>query len=291
MELKGVLPPITTPFQDGEIAIDKLKENFSLWNKTDLSGYLVLGSNGETVYLDREEKLRIVETAREMIPKEKIFMVGTGHESTIETIKFTNKVAEIGADYALVMNPSYFKGQMKKENLKAHFFKIAEESKIPILVYNVPQFTGINMDAELIAALSEHANIKGLKDSSGNIAQLSEIVALTGDDFKVFVGNATVFFPALSVGADGAILAIANVIPELCTKLYEHFNKGEWEEAKKLQQKLIPFSKAVTTIYGIGGLKKAMDMREYFGGEPRLPLLKPNKEGVERIERLLKELI
>ncbi|MBW1973202.1 MAG: dihydrodipicolinate synthase family protein [Deltaproteobacteria bacterium] len=174
MELKGVLPPITTPFQDGEIAIDKLKENFSLWNKTDLSGYLVLGSNGETVYLDREEKLRIVETAREMIPKEKIFMVGTGHESTIETIKFTNKVAEIGADYALVMNPSYFKGQMKKENLKAHFFKIAEESKIPILVYNVPQFTGINMDAELIAALSEHANIKGLKDSSGNIAQLSD---------------------------------------------------------------------------------------------------------------------
>ena len=291
MELKGVLPPITTPFQDGEIAIDKLKENFSLWNKTDLSGYLVLGSNGETVYLDREEKLRIVETAREMIPKEKIFMVGTGHESTIETIKFTNKVAEIGADYALVMNPSYFKGQMKKENLKAHFFKIAEESKIPILVYNVPQFTGINMDAELIAALSEHANIKGLKDSSGNIAQLSETVALTSDDFKVFVGNATVFFPALSVGANGAILAIANVIPELCTKLYEHFNKGEWEEAKKLQQKLIPFSKAVTTIYGIGGLKKAMDMREYFGGEPRLPLLKPNKEGVERIERLLKELI
>ena len=179
MKLSGVMPPITTPFQDGKLALDKLKNNFQKWNKTGLSGYLVLGSNGEAVYLNEKEKMKVVEISRESIPTSKIMLVGTGMESTQETIQFTNQVAKMGADYALVVTPSYFKGSMKPQILYDHFIAVAESSRIGILIYNVPQFTGINLEPEVVAKLSEHPNIIGIKDSSGNIGQLSEIIHLS----------------------------------------------------------------------------------------------------------------
>lgn len=287
MRLRGVLPPIITPFKNEHIAIDKLKSNLQKWNKTHLSGYLVLGSNGESVYLNEKEKIKVIEAAREAIPKSKIMMVGTGMEATRETIKFTNLAAKIGADYALVVTPSYFKGSMKPQILYDHFISIAESSKIGILIYNVPQFTGINLDPELVAKLSQHPNILGIKDSSGNIEQLSEIIRLSKKGFATFVGSAPVFLPALCVGAVGGILAVANVLPEECVKIQSLFEKGKLNEARNLQKRLIPIAKAVTTKYGVGGLKLAMDLSGYFGGHPRLPLKRPEKEAEEEINRLL----
>lgn len=213
MELKGVMPPITTPFENGEVALDRLKENLQKWNRTDLAGCLVLGSNGETVYLNEKERLSIVEASREVIPSSKIMMVGTGRESTQETIRFTNQAAQMGADFALVVTPCYFKGSMKPQILYNHFISVAESSKIGIVIYSVPKFTGINMEAQLVARLSEHPTIVGIKDSSGDIGQLSEIVHLSQESFSVFVGSAPVFFPALCIGAVGGILAVANVVP------------------------------------------------------------------------------
>jgi len=287
MKLSGVLPPIATPFQDGKLALGKLKENFQKWNKTGLSGYLVLGSNGEAVYLSEKEKIKVIEVSRESIPKSKIMMVGTGMESTRETIQFTNQAAKMGADCALVVTPCYFKGSMKPQILYEHFISVAESSKIGILLYNVPQFTGINMEPELVAKLSGHPNIIGVKDSSGNIGQLSEIVHLSKKGFDVFVGSAPVFFPALCVGAVGGVLAVANVAPQVCVNILNLFRKGKMDEARALQSRLTPLAKAVTTKYGIGGLKMALDMVGYFGGDPRPPLKRPGKEVEEELKRML----
>jgi len=290
MKLSGVMPPITTPFQDGKLASDKLKNNFQKWNQTGLSGYLVLGSNGEAVYLNEKEKIKVIEISREFIPTSKIMLVGTGMESTQETILFTNQVAKIGADCALVVTPSYFKGSMKPQILYEHFIAVAESSRIGILIYNVPQFTGINLEPELVAKLSQHPNIIGIKDSSGNIGQLSEIIHLSKKGFTVFVGSAPVFFPALCVGAAGGILAVANVVPQECVQIQSLFNKGKMNEARALQSRLTPLAKTVTTKFGIGGLKMAMDLAGYFGGNPRSPLKKPGKETEEELKRLLLRL-
>ena len=290
MKLTGVMPPITTPFQDGKLASDKLKQNFQKWNKTGLSGYLVLGSNGEAVYLNEKEKIKVMEVSREAIPKSKIMLVGTGMESTEETIRFTNQMAKMGADCALVVTPSYFKGSMKPQILYDHFIAVAESSKIGILIYNVPQFTGINLEPEVVAKLSEHSNIIGIKDSSGNIGQLSEMIHLSQKGFAVFVGSAPVFFPALCVGAVGGILAVANVVPQEWVQIQNLFNKGKMNEARALQTQLTPLAKAVTTKYGIGGLKIAMDLAGYFGGNPRLPLKKPGREVEEELKKLLLRL-
>ena len=290
MKLSGVIPPITTPFQEGKLAPDKLRKNFQKWTKTGLSGLLVLGSNGEAVYLNEKEKLRVVEVSRESIPKSKIMMVGTGMESTQETIRFTHQVANMGADCALVVTPAYFKGSMKPQILYDHFIAVAESSQIGILIYNVPQFTGINLEPEVVAKLSHHPNIIGIKDSSGNIGQLSEIIHLSKKGFAVFVGSAPVFFPALCVGAVGGILAVAQVVPQGCIKIQDLFNKGKMDEARALQSQLTPLAKAVTTKYGIGGLKMAMDLVGYFGGAPRSPLKRPGREVEEELKRLLLQL-
>ena len=290
VKLSGVMPPITTPFQDGKLASDRLKKNFQKWNKTGLSGHLVLGSNGEAVYLNEKEKLKVVEVSRESIPKSKIMMVGTGMESTQETIRFTNQAAKMGTDSALVVTPSYFKGAMKPQILYDHFIAVAESSQIGILIYNVPQFTGINLEPEVVAKLSQHPNIIGIKDSSGNIGQLSEIIHLSKKGFAVFVGSAPVFYPALCVGATGGILAVANPVPQECVQIQNLFNKGRMNEARLLQEKLTPLAKAVTTKYGIGGLKMAMDLTGYFGGNPRSPLKRPGREVEEELKRLLLRL-
>ena len=290
VKLKGVMPPIATPFEDGDVASDRLKENLRRWNKTDLSGYLVLGSNGEVVSLNEREKLSVVEASRAVIPSSKIMLVGTGLESTRETSRFTNQVAQMGADYALVITPSYFKGSMKPEILYDYFMAVAESSQIGILIYNVPKFTGINMEPELVARLSEHTNIIGIKDSSGNIGQLSEIVHLCEKGFAVFTGSAPVFFPALCVGAVGGILAATNIVPQEFCQIHDLYGAGKLDEARELQNLLTPLAKAVTVKYGIGGLKVAMDVVGYFGGHPRLPLKRPDQEAEKELKQLVMQL-
>ena len=214
-------------------------------------------------------------------------LVGTGMESTEDTIRFTNQVAKMGADCALVVTPSYFKGSMKPQVLYDHFVAVADSSRIGILIYNVPQFTGINLEPEWVARLSEHLNILGVKDSSGNIGQLSEVIRLSRKGFAVFVGSAPVFFPALCIGAVGGILAAANVVPRECVQIQKLFQQKKFDEARELQGRLTPLAGAVTTKYGIGGLKMAMDLAGYFGGSPRPPLKRPDKNTEEELNRLL----
>jgi 4-hydroxy-2-oxoglutarate aldolase len=287
MELSGVIPPITTPFHNGEPALEPLEDNIRKWNQTRLSGYLVLGSNGEAVYLDEQEKCAVVRKAREAVPPSKCLMVGTGSESTRETIRLTNQMVDCGADCGLVAPPFYFKAGMREPILRDHFTAVAEAARMPILLYNVPQFTGVNLEPGLVARLSEHPNIVGIKDSQGNVGQLHEYLYSSHPDFRVFVGSAPVFFPSLCLGVHGGILAVANVIPEICIQIFELFQQGRFEEARDLQTRMTPLAKAVTVRYGIGGLKAVMDRAGYFGGEPRLPLQRPAPEVTNELQALL----
>ncbi len=290
-QLGGILPPIATPFTaDGGPDMDALKANLKAWNRTGLSGYLVLGSNGENVYLNESEKEAVLAAAGEVIGDQKIFMAGTGCEATSATIELTNRAAELGADCALVVTPCYYKAHMTPAALKAHFFAVADAAKIPILLYNVPQFTGVNMDPGLVAEMAVHENIVGIKDSSGNIMQLSAICARCPEDFTVFVGSAPVLYPALCVGASGGILAVAGCAPQPSLDIQASFKAGDHAAALALQRKMTPLAGMVTTGYGISGLKLAMDLAGYRGGPVRPPLLMPGAEAKGRIEAELKKL-
>ncbi|MBX7152874.1 dihydrodipicolinate synthase family protein [bacterium] len=289
MELKGILPPVPTPFINGDLVLRKLTDNLTKWNSFDLAGYLILGSNGEAVMLNDNEKFQVLETARTAIPKNKIMMAGANADSTKETITFINKAGEIGADCALVITPFYYKESMTQEILYQHFRRVADGVKIPILLYNVPQFTGVNLAAETVARLSDHPNIVGLKDSSGNMGLFADHVALVPKSFACFVGNAPTLLTALTLGAAGGILAVANVLPEECIQITKMFGQNRMDEARQLQFDINPIARAVTSKYGIGGLKAALDLIGFFGGDPRSPLMYPDEKIIDDIRVMMRK--
>lgn len=270
--LQGIMPPITTPFINGELAIDKLEFNISKWNKFELTGYVVMGSNGESVFLTREEKLKLVETTKKFASADKLIIAGTGSDSIKETIALTNEAADCGADFALILTPSFYKSEMKHNAFLKYFNIVADSVKIPIIIYNVPKFTGVDIEVETVAELSEHPNIVGIKNSSENARQNTEYVSNSRNEFSVIVGTASMLFSGFTSGAVGGILALANIAPIECIQIQKLVEKGNLNEALEIQQRMIPVNKAVTSKYGVAGLKAAMDMLGYFGGEPRAPL-------------------
>jgi 4-hydroxy-2-oxoglutarate aldolase len=289
IDLNGIFPPIPTPFINGEVAYDELASNIEKWSKTGLRGLVAMGSNGEYVYLSAEEKRKFVAKVVEMTPAHMLVIAGTGCESTKETIELTRNCADYGAHAALVVTPHYYGGRMDKAAMFTYFTTVADHSPIPILLYNVPKFTHINMTAELVVQLSDHPNIVGIKDSTGNVIQLGEYLNQVGADFKILVGTAGALFGGLSLGCVGGVLALANIAPQICVKIHGLVRENNFEAAKSLQLKMIPVNQAVTATYGVPGLKTAMDMLGYFGGDPRSPLLPvTQKERSEIREILLK---
>src|SRR3989339_1582628 len=271
-KLYGIMPPIATPFLNDEIAFDKLAENLFKWNKTDLSGYVVMGSNGESVFLTRNEKLKLVEEVKKNISCDKLLIAGTGSDSIRETISLSNESADLGADFVLILTPSFYKSEMKPAAYIKYFSAVADKTKIPVIIYNVPKFTGVDIEAETVANLSEHKNIVGIKNSSENIRQTTEMIDQTPNDFAVIIGTASVLYPGLAAGAVGGILALANIAPNECVQIQKFVEDGKHTEALELQKRMLPVNKAITAKYGVAGLKAAMDMLGYFGGEPRSPL-------------------
>lgn len=273
MKLEGVYPPIATPF-DAHDRLDTaaLAENIQRWEPTGLSGYVVAGSNGESVLLEAEEIALAVRVAKEAAPA-RLVIAGTGRESTRATLRLTNQAAESGADAALVMAPSFFANQMTFAALQRFYEDMAEAAELPIILYNVPQYTHINMAPELVARLAAHPRIVGIKDSAGHIGQLAELVHACPTGFPILVGNAPAFLSGLQAGAAGGVLALANVAPGECVELYQLARAGHYAEAWALYHRLMPLARAVTTGYGVPGLKAALDLLGYRGGRPRPPLL------------------
>jgi 4-hydroxy-2-oxoglutarate aldolase len=286
----GVFAALTTPYaHDGSVSLPDLKHNVQQYNQTDLAGYVAVGSTGESVLLSRAEMDGILITVKEAAKGKKI-LAGTGAESTAETIERTKRAAELGFDAALVKTPYYYKTAYKPDVLLAHYRRVADESPIPVMLYSIPQFTGIALTAAEVAALAEHPNIIGIKDSSGNVQGVAEIIAATPTKFQVLVGSAASVYPSLAIGARGAILALACALPEKCVALFELFRQGQHEKARELQAILVRASKLIVSELSIAGVKFAMDQRGYRGGIPRLPLLPLHPEQKKRLTDLLSAL-
>ena len=277
MDLSGVYPALTTPFAaDGSVSLIDLKYNIERYNSTGLAGYVVIGSTGESVLLSRGETESILATVKEAAGQGKRLIAGTGAESTAATIERTKRAAELGYHFALVKTPYYYKPAYKPDVLIAHYRRVADASAIPVLLYSVPIFTGVTLEAPEVAALSEHPNIVGIKDSSGHVLRVGEMVAMAQPDFQVLTGSAPTLLAGITVGAKGAILALASALPEKCVELFELSRAGHFEKARELQNVLLRVSKVIASEHAIAGLKFAMDQRGYRGGIPRLPLVPIN---------------
>lgn len=290
MHYAGIYPPVVTPFRDDEVDLAAIRHNTARWMTTGLRGLLALGSNGEAAFVDEDEAERIVATIRDDVPRDRVLLAGTGRQSTRATIAATARAARAGADAVLVLTPFYFKAQMTHDAFVAHYHAVADASPVPVLLYNFTAVTGVNLAPDTVATLAEHPNIVGVKDSNGDVGQVAATVARTPPDFAVLVGSAATLYPSMTVGAAGAVVALANAVPEVCVRLYDLVTAGRHDEARALQRRLTPFAQAVTSRFGVAGLKLAMDMAGYRGGQVRGPLRPARPEAADIIRRLYDEL-
>jgi 4-hydroxy-2-oxoglutarate aldolase len=287
-ELDGVFIPVPTPYRGEAVVTDRLKDNLEQWNQTGLAGYVVLGSTGEFPLLSETERDAVLTAAREAIPRDKAFIAGTGSNSTLLTIRQTKRAAEIGADAAIVITPHYFTKPFSQPATQIHhYLAVADASPIPIILYNFPLNTGINLDPDTVARIAEHPNVGGIKDSSGNIPQAAQIIHLTPKSFHVLVGSASALLPSLSIGSSGGILALAVIAAREFVEMYSLAAQGRWEEARELAARMMRADRGVPGRYGIGGLKAALDLQGFYGGPCRAPLVTPDGDAIEDIKESL----
>jgi 4-hydroxy-2-oxoglutarate aldolase len=274
-DLKGIVPPMVTPFDGaGALQLDSFERNFDKYFEAGVRTLLVLGSNGESVYLEHSEKLKLFEAARKRVPSNMTLLAGTGVETTQGTIQLTKEAADRGVDAVLVKNPFYYKSQMTFDVYHAHYTAVADASPVPVVIYNVPVFTGISMEARLIIELAKHPNIVGLKESSGDVRLISEVVWNTPKEkFTVLAGAAPVLYPNMMAGARGGIVALACASPKALLALYDAVSRADYRKAAEVQRIIAPAAAAVTAKYGIAGLKAAMALEGFDSGVPRRPLL------------------
>jgi len=287
--IKGVIPPMITPFsENSDIDYDGHVRNMEKWNEDRLCGYLVLGSNSETAYLNENEKIKLIELTVKHAKKDRIILAGTGMESARETIALTNKAANLGAHGALILTPSYYHAKMNDEAQIAFFTQVADNTEIPVLIYNVTAFTHINISAHAVSILSRHPNIIGMKDSTGNIPQLVNFQRVMAEDFNLMVGTVSAWYPALALGIKAGIFASANCIPNECAWVQEAFDENDFERAKETYVRIFPVNAAVTATFGIAGLKYVSDVLGYQGGFVRNPLLPLKEEEKAKLNEILK---
>jgi 4-hydroxy-2-oxoglutarate aldolase len=273
MNFAGVLAPIPTPFDEHDrVDTARLKAALQKWMATSLDGVVVLGSNGEAALMDDFESDQAIVAARDVVPSSRRFIVGTGRESTQAAIRASKRAAEHGAEAVLVRTPGFFKTQMTNDAFVRHYTAVADASPVPVLLYNFTAVTGVNLLPAAVARIAAHPNVVGMKESGGDIGQIADLVTSTPATFSVIAGSAGTFYPALIVGAVGGILALANVLPDSCTKLFTLTKTGRHEEAVALQRRIMPMAKLLGQQYGVPGLKAALRLIGYDVGLPRPPL-------------------
>ena len=274
LDLAGVFPPIPTPFgPGGEILYEHLADNLSRWGQEPMAGFVVGGSNGEFPLLSEEERVDVVRQVRRRAAPGRLVIAGSGRESTAATISLGEAMADVGADAVIVVPPFYYKARMTAAALTAHYTAVADHSPVPVVIYNVPAHTGLDLPAEVVIELSHHPNIVGIKESGGDVVKLARMAAESAAGFQVLAGSAGFFLPALAVGAVGAVAALANIAAGELNDLLLRFRAGDVEGARQIQARLVDANAAVTSRFGVPGLKCAMDLTGRYGGPPRLPLL------------------
>lgn len=292
IELKGVFAPATTPFDPvtGEVDVVAMRRNVRAWLEAPLSGLVLFGSTGEGLLLDEEERARLLERARELLEGGQLLLAGTGAESTRATIRLTRAAAAAGADAALVHPPAYYKPQMTAEALRDHYVAVADASPIPVILYQIPpRYSGIELQAGLVGELSRHPNVIGIKDSSGDLKTLGAFVDACDRSCTVLVGNGSVLFGALEVGAQGGILALALLTPQECVEVYRLRAAGKSAEAGRLQERIAPVHRTVVGGLGVAGIKAALDLLGLAGGPPRPPLKPLRAKELESVRAVLEQ--
>jgi 4-hydroxy-2-oxoglutarate aldolase len=273
MHLAGVFAPIPTPFDDRDrVDTSRLRAALARWIARPLTGFVVLGSNGEAVLMDDFEADQVIVTSRDAVPLGRRLIVGAGRESTQAAIKASKRAAEHGADAVLVRTPGFFKAQMTTDAFVRHYTAVADASPVPVLLYNFTALTGVNLLPAAVATLALHPNIVGMKESGGDIAQIADVVSGTPAGFNVLAGSAATFYPALCVGAVGGILALGCAAPDACVRLFELTRAGRHDEAVALQRRLVPLARLLGPTHGVPGLKAALNLLGYDVGLPRPPL-------------------
>ena len=287
MLLDGILAPICTPFAaDGEVHHQALRENIGRYNRTALMGYVVGGSTGEAALLEPEEKLRLFETVRESAAEDKVLIAGTAAESVRETLRIIASAASMEYRAALVITPHYYRAQMLRPESQIAFFRaVADASPLPILIYDFPQMTGIDLPVDVVRELTSHANIIGIKESSADVEKVATLTKCLPASFQVLVGSSAKFHECLCFGALGGILAVANAIPEAALVIYQLYRSGDVEGSREAQKSIVEAA-GVAPRYGIQGLKYAMDLKGFYGGPARLPLLPLDGQQKSEIEGL-----
>ena len=291
LELRsGIYPPLPTFFTaNDELDLRTLREHIRRIAESGIAGYVVMGTNGEAVHLNNDERVRVIETTRATAGEQALILAGCGEQSTRASIVLCRQAARAGANFALILPPFYYKGRMDSKALIAHYRAIADSSPLPVVIYNMPaSAAGLDLDATTICALAEHSNIVGVKDSAGNMAKLSQVVASTPPRFRVFAGSAGYLLPALAVGAVGAVAALANIFPREVCRLQELFENGQMEEARTLQARLAPANTAVTSTYSVPGLKAALNILFDYGGSPRSPLQPLTEQERNKLSAILR---
>lgn len=291
LKLQGIFVPLTTPFRhDGEIYEAKVCFNVEKLNLTQLSGYVVGGSSGECVLLSWEEQARVWELVKTHADEQKLLIAGTGAESVKETIRLSELAAKTGYQAVLVRTPSYYCSLLNDTAAQVTYFRtVADAAPVPVLIYNFPQVTGLDISAEAVIALSEHPNIIGIKDSSGDIGKTMRLAAECREGFQVLVGSAPTLYPSLLMGAAGGIMGFANAAPYACITIWEAFRTREHEAAAEWQRRIGPAARLIAK-HGIPALKHAMDLNGYYGGIPRLPLTALAPEAKREIEEAFREI-
>lgn len=285
-----MISPICTPFdQDGEIQFDAVRRNIAAYNRAGLLGYVVAGSTGEAVFLSKEEKRSLFAAVREAAGG-KVLIAGTGAESVRETLSQIRDAAGVGYDAALVITPHYYRGQMARPETQIAFFRaVADVSPLPIVIYDFPQMTGIDLTVDMVATLAAHPNIVGIKESSADLDKIGALIQGLPATFAVVVGPSAKFHQCLRLGATGGVIAFANAAPERTQSIYEKYRAGDIEGSCVAQQQIVEAA-GVAPKYGIQGLKYAMDLKGFYGGPTRLPLL-PLVDGQKaEIEALFRDI-
>jgi len=285
----GVFAPVATTFgADGELDLAAFRANLERYATSPLDGVVLLGSNGEFSLLDESEKLRLIEAGVEAVARRKVVMAGTGVESTRGSIALTKRAAALGVDYALIVTPHYYSPRYDHAAYLAHYRAVADASPIPVVIYVMAAYTGVDLAPALIAELSKHPNIVGVKDSGGNAPKVAEMIAGAAPDFGVLAGSASFLYPALCVGAIGGILALANIAPAACKEIERCFLEGDHAAARALQLRLLAPNAAVTSRFGIAGLKVALDAVGLVGGAVRAPMLPLADGDAAAVRRVLR---
>ncbi len=292
LRLDGVFGAVVTTFRrdTGDLDIAAFSENVAAHIAGGQLGVVVCGSTGEAALLSEMERLELLEAARRAVPQDRMVLMGVGAEATRLTVRRCHEAQTVGADAVLVVAPHYYSNAMTVDALRAHYRRVADESPLPVLLYNIPKYMHFKLPAEFVAELAQHPNVVGIKDSSGDLDLLKEYLQYRGDSFAVLTGNGGQLHPALMAGAHGAILAVANFTTDQCVAIFRAHTKGDHATADRLQAEVKPVNMAIVGELGVPGVKAAMDAVGLRGGPVRGPLLDLDAAGRARVSALVSGL-